>query len=116
MCLGGINMVDYDPWRMCDPFSARLLIYPVPTEGNYTNTVVRDNTIFGGFASDEPDSSTETKGVNDEDAIVKSVAGGSPSLSFRAKYTSSIGSVLRLDPELGLVTGISRTLVPLAQS
>ncbi|KAJ7771034.1 hypothetical protein DFH07DRAFT_804567 [Mycena maculata] len=31
--LGGINMVDYLPW-----------------DGNYTDTVVRDNTIIGGYA------------------------------------------------------------------
>ena len=43
-------------------------------EGNYTNTVVRDNTIYGGFASSDPDSPTETKGQNNEDAIIKSVA------------------------------------------
>ena len=30
--LGGINMVDYLPWN-----------------GNYTNTVVRNNTIIGSF-------------------------------------------------------------------
>ena len=42
-------------------------------DGNYTNTVVRDNTILGGFATDKPDSPTETKGKNDDDAIIKSV-------------------------------------------
>ena len=41
--------------------------------GNYTNTVVRDNIILGGFATDNPDSPTETKGENDDDAIIKSV-------------------------------------------
>lgn len=53
--LGGINMVDYDPWN-----------------GNYTNTVVRDNTIRGGFATETAEG-TETKGVNAEDAIIKYV-------------------------------------------
>ena len=33
--LGGINMVDYAPWK-----------------GNYTNTIVRNNMIYGGFATD----------------------------------------------------------------
>ena len=42
-------------------------------DGNYTNTVVRDNTIYGGFATDESDASTEVKGQNNEDAIIKSV-------------------------------------------
>lgn len=51
--LGGINMVDYDPWN-----------------GNYTNTVVRDNIIRGGFATETAEG-TETKGVNAEDAIIK---------------------------------------------
>ena len=41
--------------------------------GNYTGTVVRDNYIYGGFATDEPANSTETKGENDDDAIIKSV-------------------------------------------
>ena len=43
------------------------------TDGNYTGTVVRDNVILGGFATDEQDSVTETKGENDDDAIIKSV-------------------------------------------
>ncbi|PPQ63147.1 hypothetical protein CVT24_005787 [Panaeolus cyanescens] len=50
--LGGINMVDYDPWG-----------------GDYTGTVVRDNLILGGFATDEPDSSH--KGNNFKNAIIK---------------------------------------------
>lgn len=53
--LGGINMVDYDPWS-----------------GNYLNTIVRDNFIFGGFATDTAVAG-ETKGENDEDAIIKCV-------------------------------------------
>lgn len=51
--LGGINMVDYDPWS-----------------GNYTGTVVQNNIIYGGFASD-PAVAGDTKGDNDEDAIIK---------------------------------------------
>jgi hypothetical protein len=54
--LGGINMVDYDPWR-----------------GNYTETVVRNNTIYGGFATGQP-TPGESKGINPEDAIIKLVA------------------------------------------
>ncbi len=51
--LGGINMVDYEPWN-----------------GNYTNTIVRNNVIYGGFATD-PAAAGETKGENDDDAIIK---------------------------------------------
>ncbi|KAJ3505573.1 hypothetical protein NLJ89_g7342 [Agrocybe chaxingu] len=50
--LGGINMVDYDPWG-----------------GDYTGTVVRDNLILGGFANDEPDDNA--KGNNLQNAIIK---------------------------------------------
>ena len=75
-CLGGINMVDYLPWRKCDLFLLRSLAYPVVKEGNYTNTLVRDNFIYGGFASSDPNPSMP-KGVNNEDAIIKSVANGS---------------------------------------
>lgn len=51
--LGGINMVDYDPWQ-----------------GNYTNTIVRNNIILGGFATETPGPG-ETKGENNEDVIIK---------------------------------------------
>lgn len=50
--LGGINMVDYDPWG-----------------GDYTGTIVRDNLILGGFATDEPDK--DQKGNNFKNAIIK---------------------------------------------
>jgi hypothetical protein len=53
--LGGINMVDYDPWN-----------------GNYTDTVVRNNTIIGAF----PYAPNRTAGgplAESEDVIVKSV-------------------------------------------
>ena len=46
-------MVDYDPWQ-----------------GNYTNTIVRNNVIAGGFATEKPDGN-DTKGTNDEDVIIK---------------------------------------------
>ncbi|GJE84859.1 right-handed parallel beta-helix repeat-containing protein [Phanerochaete sordida] len=51
--LGGINMVDYLPWK-----------------GNYTNTIVRNNLILGGFATEVPEGD-ETKGTNDDDVIIK---------------------------------------------
>ncbi|KAJ3533385.1 hypothetical protein NM688_g7290 [Phlebia brevispora] len=53
--LGGINMVDYLPWS-----------------GNYTDTVVRNNTIAGGFATDQPVGG-EKDGENNEDVIIKYV-------------------------------------------
>lgn len=46
-------MVDYLPWS-----------------GNYTDTIVRDNTIVGGFATELP-LAGQTDGDNDEDVIVK---------------------------------------------
>ncbi len=49
-------MVDYDPWN-----------------GNYTGVVVRDNTIFGGFATDVA-AKGDTKGENNDDVITKSVS------------------------------------------
>jgi hypothetical protein len=51
--LGGINMVDYDPWS-----------------GDFTGTVVRDNLILGGFATDIMDDHN-AKGNNFENAIIK---------------------------------------------
>ena len=48
-------MVDVDPWG-----------------GNYTGTVVRNNTILGGFATDS-NSATQKDGKNAEDVIIKSV-------------------------------------------
>jgi hypothetical protein len=52
--LGGINMVDVVPWG-----------------GNYADTVVRNNTIVGGFATDSMSASQED-GQNADDVIVKS--------------------------------------------
>jgi hypothetical protein len=48
------NMVDYLPWY-----------------GNYTNTIVRNNNIHGGFANEK---SGQTKGNNTYDAMIKYVA------------------------------------------
>jgi hypothetical protein len=48
-------MVDYDPWS-----------------GDFTGTVVRDNLILGGFATDAIDNNdNNTKGNNFENAIIK---------------------------------------------
>jgi len=53
--LGGINMVDVAPWG-----------------GNYIGTVVQNNTIIGGFATDSK-SGSQTDGLNVDDVIIKSV-------------------------------------------
>lgn len=52
--LGGINMVDYEPWL-----------------GDYTGTVVYNNTILGGFA--DANYTNGTDGLNVGDAIIKYV-------------------------------------------
>ncbi|CAE6461488.1 unnamed protein product [Rhizoctonia solani] len=53
--LGGINLVDYDPFN-----------------GDFTNTVVENNTIIGGFATDQPtDAQDANLGYNNETAIIK---------------------------------------------
>ncbi|EJF62335.1 hypothetical protein DICSQDRAFT_135925 [Dichomitus squalens LYAD-421 SS1] len=70
--LGGINMVDYEPWS-----------------GNYTNTIVRNNMIYGGFAT-EPAVSDETKGVNDDDAIIKIGIAIGPRTWFGDQYLNNV--------------------------
>ncbi|QRV87451.1 right-handed beta helix region protein [Ceratobasidium sp. AG-Ba] len=52
-CLGGINLVDYDPFA-----------------GNYTGTQVVGNTIIGGYATSEPSINPQF-GYNNESAIIK---------------------------------------------
>lgn len=49
-------MVDYEPWK-----------------GNYTNTIVRNNTIRGGFATSNA-TAGEEYGINDDDVIIKCVS------------------------------------------
>jgi hypothetical protein len=46
-------MVDYLPWK-----------------GNYTNTIVHNNTILGGYAT-SPEVDNDTKGTNADDAVIK---------------------------------------------
>ena len=46
-------MVDYDPFA-----------------GNYSGTIVRGNTILGGFSTEKAEGS-ENKGVNSEDVVIK---------------------------------------------
>jgi hypothetical protein len=54
--LGGINMVDFLPW-----------------DGDYTGTVVQNNTIMGGFAAGSSTSASQNDGDNADNAIIKSV-------------------------------------------
>ncbi|KAL5487999.1 hypothetical protein ACEPAI_6107 [Sanghuangporus weigelae] len=77
--LGGINMVDYLPWS-----------------GNYTNVIVRNNSIFGGFATDD-ESASETKGEDKNDAIIKIGIAIGPRTWFGDRYgrnTSDSGTVI----------------------
>jgi hypothetical protein len=52
--LGGINMVDVQPWG-----------------GDYEGVIVRNNSVFGAFA--EPVSNEAAKGINVEGVIIKYV-------------------------------------------
>ncbi|KAI0722715.1 pectin lyase fold/virulence factor [Earliella scabrosa] len=70
--LGGINMVDYEPWN-----------------GNYTGTVVRNNVIYGGFATD-PAGAGETHGENDEDVIIKIGIAIGPRTWFGDRYLGNV--------------------------
>lgn len=94
-CLGGINLVDYDPWM-----------------GNYTNTVVRDNTIYGGFATDVQDASTDPKGENKEDAIIKIGIAVGPRTWFGDRYLKNVsfsGAILsnRLSGAFGYAMAVT---------
>ncbi|KAI9447929.1 hypothetical protein H4582DRAFT_1897235 [Lactarius indigo] len=77
--LGGINMVDVTPWG-----------------GDYSGTVVRNNTIIGGFATDS-DSATQTDGDSVDDVIIKiGIAIGPQTwfVDFFGANVSSSGTVL----------------------
>lgn len=41
----------------------------LPFDGDYTSTIVRNNTIAGGFATNNPEDGS--KGTNANDAIIK---------------------------------------------
>ncbi|TFY67658.1 hypothetical protein EVJ58_g1503 [Rhodofomes roseus] len=77
--LGGINMVDYDPWS-----------------GNYTNTIVRNNLIMGGFATSDEEPG-DADGTNSEDVIIKIGIAIGPRTWFGNQYyqnVSTSGTVL----------------------
>jgi hypothetical protein len=89
-------MVDYDPFS-----------------GNYSGTVVRNNTIMGGFAAG-PAEAGEAKGVNSEDAIIKYVvAVDRTSISFLTTI-SELESLSAL--ALGSVIGLALMSANLARS
>ncbi|KAI0773366.1 hypothetical protein BC629DRAFT_717391 [Irpex lacteus] len=73
--LGGINMVDYNPWK-----------------GNYTNTIVRYNRIVGGFATDTPSDANDTLGTNNEDVITKIGIAIGPRTWFGDQYGQNVST------------------------
>ncbi|KAF8318161.1 hypothetical protein DL93DRAFT_2124939 [Clavulina sp. PMI_390] len=92
--LGGINMVDIDPWG-----------------GNYTGVVVRENTIMGGFATSAPEGSGDTDGTNNETAIMKIGIAIGPPVWFGPQYGSNVsfgGTVLnnRFSGAFGYAMGL----------
>ncbi|KAI0087266.1 hypothetical protein BDY19DRAFT_1011574 [Irpex rosettiformis] len=64
--LGGINTVDYNPWK-----------------GNYTNTI---------FATDSPSSVNDTRGTNNEDAVVKIAIAIGPRTWFGGQYGQNVST------------------------
>ncbi|EEB87399.1 hypothetical protein MPER_15258, partial [Moniliophthora perniciosa FA553] len=73
--LGGINLVDYSPYH-----------------GDYTGTVVRNNTILGAYAHGEQRSSDKTRGENLDHVFIKVGIAIGPRLWFGDKYGSNVSS------------------------
>ncbi|KAF8607578.1 hypothetical protein BDV93DRAFT_519610 [Ceratobasidium sp. AG-I] len=79
--LGGINVVDYDPFN-----------------GDFTGVVVENNTIIGGFATDQPENSTDVYyGDNDQDVIIKMGLAVGNRVWFGDKYgrNRNVGATVR---------------------
>ncbi|KAG6813030.1 hypothetical protein H0H92_014564 [Tricholoma furcatifolium] len=72
--LGGINMVDYDPFN-----------------GDFTGTIVTNNTILGGFAN-SPEEPGEADGTNAADAIIKMGIAVGPRTWFGDKFGNNVSS------------------------
>ncbi|KAI9432391.1 hypothetical protein H4582DRAFT_2113168 [Lactarius indigo] len=72
--LGGINMVDVTPWG-----------------GDYSGTVVRNNTIIGGFATDSM-STTQSDGTNVDDVIIKVGIAIGPQTWFGDYFGANVSS------------------------
>jgi len=78
--LGGINMVDFLPWN-----------------GDYTGTIVQNNTIMGGFAANSSTSPSQNDGENAGDAIIKIGLAIGPKTWFNNVFGSNVsysGTVL----------------------
>jgi len=71
--LGGINMVDVEPWS-----------------GNYRGTTVYNNTILGGFANE--DLSKSSDGLNAEHAIIKIGIAIGPRTWFGDKFENNVST------------------------
>jgi len=72
--LGGINLVDVTPWG-----------------GNYSGTIVHNNTIIGGFATDSK-SAHQTDGDNVDDVIIKIGIAIGPQTWFVDTFGSNVSS------------------------
>ncbi|KAI0053713.1 hypothetical protein FA95DRAFT_1508275 [Auriscalpium vulgare] len=72
--LGGINMVDVVPWG-----------------GDYTDTIVRNNTIIGGLATDS-NSSEASLGANIDDVIIKIGIAIGPQTWFASFFGGNVSS------------------------
>jgi len=78
--LGGINMVDFLPWN-----------------GNYTGTVVQNNTIMGGFAAKSSTSASQKDGENADNVMIKIGLAVGPRTWFVNAFGSNVsfsGTVL----------------------
>ncbi|KZT42919.1 hypothetical protein SISSUDRAFT_1014930 [Sistotremastrum suecicum HHB10207 ss-3] len=77
--LGAINMVDYTPWG-----------------GDYTGTIVQNNTIIGGFATSE-EIPGDSKGINNQDAMIKVGIAMGPRVWFgdRVLHNISFNGIVR---------------------
>ncbi|KAF8592767.1 hypothetical protein K439DRAFT_1643763 [Ramaria rubella] len=71
--LGGINMVDYDPWF-----------------GDYEGTVVRQNNIVGGLATSAPTSASDKDGTNNDDVIIKIGIAMGPHIWFGDHFLANV--------------------------
>ncbi|KAF8530898.1 hypothetical protein JB92DRAFT_2803962 [Gautieria morchelliformis] len=93
--LGGINLVDYDPWS-----------------GNYDGTIVRQNNIIGGLATSSPTSLQATEGTNNADAIIKVGIAMGPRVWFGNHFEGNVshgGMVLdnKFEGAFGYAMGIN---------
>ncbi|KAF8505871.1 hypothetical protein F5888DRAFT_481064 [Russula emetica] len=72
--LGGINMVDVVPWG-----------------GDYSGTIVQNNTVLGGFATDSK-SNTQNDGENVDDVIIKIGIAIGPETWFVDEFGANVSS------------------------